>query len=234
MNREEFEKSIRAEYGIIKLLADKNDCKTLLVNNKKFDKKAVLKLLANRAPLYEFLSSVSFANLPMIYGTVPLDDGFAVMEEYIDGVTVADVIEGGLYTYRGAKSVISDICDALSVIHDAGFVHRDIKPENIMISNEGRVVLIDFNVSRTVKEGKKKDTVVAGTIGYMSPEQYGVGQSDPRADVYSVGVLFNVMLTGCHPSEKLAKERAGRIVEKCCHIDPEKRYKSADELKSAL
>ena len=225
---------MREEYGIVKVLSENNDCRTLLVLNRSNDKKAVLKLLPEASPLYEFLSGISFENLPSVYGFIPLGDGEAVMIEYIDGVTVADVLEGGLYTYRGAKSVISDVCDALSVIHKAGFVHRDVKPENVMISNEGRVVLIDFNVSRTVKEGKKKDTVVAGTIGYMSPEQYGVGQSDPRADVYSVGVLLNVMLTGCHPSEKLAKGRAGRIVEKCCHIDPDKRYRSAEELKSAL
>ena len=76
--------------------------------------------------------------------------------------------------------------------------------------------------------------MIAGTIGYMSPEQYGVGQSDRRADVYSVGVLLNVMMTGLHPSEELCSGRARRIVEKCTRIDPDRRFKSAAELKAAL
>ena len=184
--------------------------------------------------MYEYLSGIVFPNLPYVLGTVPLDDGEAVFEEYIDGLTVGQVLDGGVYSYRGAKRVMSDVLSALEVIHSAGFVHRDVKPENVMVSKDGRVVLIDFNVSRSVKGDKPKDTVIAGTIGYMSPEQYGVAESDPRADIYSAGVLLNVMLTGRHPSEQLARGRAKRIVEKCCHIDPDQRYKSAAEMRQAL
>ena len=183
MTREEFERSIRDDYKIVKILADKDASRTLLLCNKLNGKKAVLKLIDRTSELYDYLSGISFENLPEFYGVIPLDDGEAVMREYIDGISVAEVIDGGLYTYHGAKRVISDLCDALTVIHDAGFVHRDVKPENVLISNDGTVKLIDFNVSRTVKEGKRKDTLVAGTIGYMSPEQYGVGQSDERTDL---------------------------------------------------
>ena len=73
-----------------------------------------------------------------------------------------------------------------------------------MISNDGTVKLIDFNASRRVTEGKRSDTVNLGTVGYAPPEQYGVAQSDPRSDIYALGVLLNVMLTGRHPSDRLA------------------------------
>ena len=79
-----------------------------------------------------------------------------------------------------------------------------------------------------------KDTVVMGTVGYASPEQLGVAQSDARTDIYAVGVLLNVMITGKHPSEKLAKGKAGRIVRKCTSVNPDERYQTAEKLANAL
>ena len=234
MTREEFEAALKEDYTLIKVLSDKNGTKTLLLENNEKKIKTVLKILPERSGVYEFLDTVIHKNLPAIYGAVPLDGGYAIFEEFIDGASVADTLEEHVYAYGEARKVVSSVCDALGVLHTHGFVHRDVKPENVMIARDGSVKLIDFNVSREYKEGKERDTVVAGTIGYMSPEQYGVGQSDPRADVYSVGVLLNVMLTGCHPSEKLCGGRARHIVEKCTHIDPDKRYKSAADLKAAL
>ena len=102
-----------------------------------------------------------------------------------------------------------------------------------MVTPGGRVVLIDFNASRIISSAKK-DTVVMGTVGYASPEQLGVAQSDARTDVYAAGVLLNVMLTGKHPSEYLAKGKAGRIVKKCTAINPNDRYQSAEKLAEAL
>lgn len=73
-----------------------------------------------------------------------------------------------------------------------------------------------------------------GTVGYASPEQLGLSQSDPRTDIYAVGVMLNVMLTGKHPSEQLARGRAGRIVRRCTRINPDERYQSAAALAADL
>ena len=81
---------------------------------------------------------------------------------------------------------------------------------------------------------KQKDTVVLGTIGYAPPEQYGVSQSNEKSDIYSLGVLLNVMLTGVHPSKKLARGKAGKIVLKCTQIDPNHRYQNIENLVSKL
>ena len=81
---------------------------------------------------------------------------------------------------------------------------------------------------------KSRDTQVLGTIGYAPPEQLGIGQSDHRADIYALGVLLNVMLTGRHPSQTLAKGRAGRIIRKCTQVDPGSRYQTVGELIDAL
>ena len=73
-----------------------------------------------------------------------------------------------------------------------------------------------------------------GTAGFAAPEQY-VGASDQRADIFALGVLLNVMLTGRHPSEMLPESRhARRIIEKATSMNPEQRFASAEEFKRAL
>jgi serine/threonine protein kinase len=102
-----------------------------------------------------------------------------------------------------------------------------------MINNSGQVVLVDFNVSR-IESAASKDTVIMGTVGYASPEQLGLTQTDARTDIYASGVLCNVMLTGQHPSVTIASGKAGRIVRKCTAVNPDERYQTAAELRSAL
>lgn len=234
MTNDEFFESLRAEYALVRVLSQKNGSKVLLLRHRRLQKEIVLRLYPSEIPAYGFLKGISFPNLPTVYDTVKTDDGQAVLEEYIDGVTAAGVLEGGAYSYRGMKSVIGAVCNALSVIHSNGFVHRDIKPENIMIAKDGTVKLIDFNASRIYKNDASFDTEVLGTVGFAAPEQLGIAQSDYRADIYALGVLINVLLTRRHPSEQLARGRAGRVVLKCTSIDPRARYRSAAEVKNAL
>ena len=103
-----------------------------------------------------------------------------------------------------------------------------------MILRGSDAVLIDFDASRIVKPERTADTVVLGTTGYAAPEQFGLSQTDGRADIYSLGVLLNVMLTGEHPSRKLAEGKAGRIVRRCTMMNPDQRCRSVLELREAL
>ena len=125
------------------------------------------------------------------------------------------------------------LCEAMEVLHSIGAVHRDIKPENIILRGS-EAVLIDFDAARIVDPDKSTDTKILGTTGYASPEQYGLCQTDARSDIYSFGVVLNVMLTGEHPSTKLAEGVFGEIVQKCTMINPDMRYQSAAELKEVL
>ena len=79
-----------------------------------------------------------------------------------------------------------------------------------------------------------EDTQILGTTGFAAPEQYGLSQSDGRADIYALGVLLNIMLTGEHPSRKLAGGRMGRIVQRCTMVNPAKRYKNILHLMEVL
>ena len=112
-------------------------------------------------------------------------------------------------------------------------VHRDVKPENIILRGDN-AVLIDFNAARLHKPEASADTQILGTVGFAAPEQYGLSQSDLRSDIYSLGVLINVMLTGEHPSKKLVEGRMGRVVQRCTQVNPAKRYQTILSLMEAI
>ncbi len=233
MNREQYVTELFGAYSLVAVLSDKNDCTVLRVRNKSTGQDLVVRSFATAVSAYEDLYHINAQHLPLIYDVITCDDGQIVLEEFIEGVTIAEVMESGTYHYLGTRRVIRAVCHALHVLHDRHLVHRDVKPENVMIGKDGRVVLIDFNAARKISCAGK-DTVIMGTVGYASPEQLGVAQSDARTDIYAVGVLLNVMITGKHPSEQLAKGKAGRIVRKCTNVNPDERYQSAEKLANAL
>ncbi|MBR7033259.1 MAG: serine/threonine protein kinase [Clostridia bacterium] len=234
MKTSEWLDSIFAIYSPVTVLSDRNGKKALRLKHKKLGREIVLITFEDENPVYDFLKTVRHENLADVLDVLKFEDGEAVLEEYLPGMTVAQVLETGLYDYHGAKTVMIAICRALDALHKHGFVYRDLKPENVLITDEGEIKLIDFDSCRVSTTEKSYDTVALGTPGYASPEQYGIKQSDARSDIYSAGVFLNVMLTGTHPSEKLAKGRVGRIVLKCTQISPEKRPPSVLDLMNAL
>lgn len=233
MTRQEYIEKIFETYQLVTVLADKNNCRTLRLRHKELKKDLVLHSFPRSFGIYESLCEIVSPNLPEVYDAITLDDGQLILEEFVDGATVAEIMEGGKIRLRGAKKILSEVCNALSVIHSQGFVHRDVKPENILVNKTGRVVLIDFNASRKITNARQ-DTEILGTVGYASPEQLGVSHTDERTDIYAAGVLLNVMVTGKHPSETLPKGRVGRIIRKCTNVNPNDRYQTAQQLSKAL
>ena len=233
MTREEYIQSLFDAYTLVSVLSEKNNCRVLRLRNKITARDIVLRSLPKHLYAYEILWGIRCVNLPEIYDAVDVDDGQIVLEEYIDGITVAQVMETGKYHYRGIKKVLSGVCNALTVLHERGIIHRDVKPDNVMIGKDGRIVLIDLNASRKESQASK-DTVIMGTVGYAAPEQLGLRQTDARTDIYATGVLLNIMLTKKHPTEQLAGGRMGHVVKKCTAINPDERYQSAQKLLSAL
>ncbi len=233
MTRDQYIKNILYTYALVGVLSEKNDCRVLRLRNKTTAQDLVLRSFPKHLEAYELLCGIRCENLPEIYDAIDVDDGQIVLEEYIDGITVAQVMETGKYHAWGAKKVLSGVCNALTVLHDRGIIHRDVKPENVMIEGSGRVVLIDFNASRKSSQAGK-DTVIMGTVGYASPEQLGLSQTDARTDIYAAGVLLNVMLTRKHPTEAFARGRLGRIIRKCTALNPDDRYQSVEKLYGAL
>ena len=233
MTREVYMKNLFALYSLVEALSRKNGGQVLHLRSKQQEKDLVLRSYPHPVAAYEALVDVRCENLPEVYDVITLEDGQIVLEEYISGITVAQIMETGRLHRRGVKKIRAGLCSALAVLHGKGLVHRDVKPENVMVREDGRVVLIDFNASR-VAGPAERDTVIMGTVGYVSPEQLGLSATDSRTDLYAAGVLYNVMLTGKHPSLVLARGRAGRVVKKCTAVNPEDRYPSSERLLQAL
>lgn len=233
MTREEYIRTLKGTFATVEVLSTKNDSKVLRLRHRQTGKDLVLRSYPRQLEAYEALVKLRCINLPEILDVIPVDDGQIVLEEYIPGMTIAQIMETNRYQRQGARHIMMALCHAMDVLHARGLVHRDIKPENVMISDNGRVVLIDFNASRQVRESSR-DTIIMGTVGYVSPEQLGLSQTDARTDIYAAGVLYNVMLTGQHPSISIASGRAGRIVRKCTAVNPDERYQTADALRASL
>ena len=225
---------LREQYTVAKVFKKTDEKSIVLLRHKELGRDIICRRYKGSFDGYSVLRGISFLGLPRVYEVAADGDSITVLEEFVSGATVADIITNGLYSEKGVRKVVSELCNALSVIHSYGIVHRDIKPENVMITDDGNVKLIDFDASRAFKNGQSKDTQVIGTAGYAAPEQFGLAQSDERTDIFSIGVLMNVMLTGEHPSKRLYKGKLTKIIEKCVQIDPNKRYQTAEELKKAL
>ena len=234
MTRAEYLKHIFSIWDIVTVLSNKNGAEILRLRHKTRGIDIVVRSYPNTVTSYTRLKDITHQNIPIVYDALNFDDGQIVVEEFVNGITVAEMLEQNKFSYRTAKKIVLQLCHALVVLRSINVVHRDIKPENIIVTSDGTVKLIDFNASRIHTEGKQKDTVVLGTIGYAPPEQYGISQSDQKSDIYSLGVLLNVMLTGVYPSKKLARGRAGKIVLKCTQIDPNHRFQSIENVMAKL
>ena len=225
------EEVLGAEYRVEKTFKREGDMWIALMVNISNGKQVVVRRYIGDCRVYKKMVGIVHTNLPIVYDAVEDGDRCLVIEEYVEGMTVGEVLETGRYTAKGVEKVINQLVGALDVLHSNQIVHRDIKPENIMIRNDGVVKVIDFNISRVFEEKSNRDTRVLGTTGFAAPEQYGFAQTDLRTDIYALGILINVMLTGEHPSKKICSGKWGRIVKKCTQINPDERFQSVREIK---
>ena len=185
--------------------------------------------------IYKILLNNRHKNISDIIEVFEYEDITIVIEEYISGETLSEIlVKSAVQSECDTKNIIGQVCDGLTFLHNHNIIHRDINPNNIMITKDGTVKIIDFDIARSVKKNSSADTVVLGTVGYAAPEQFGFSQSDTRTDLYAVGVLANVMLTGKMPNENLYGGKLGRIIAKATEIDARIRYKSIASFKHAF
>ena len=225
---------IENSYSMVRNIKRTSDTTINVMMNNQTEKKVVVKYVLGNALAYKQMLDLQHPNIPIIYEVASDNDCSIIIEEYIDGITIGEILETGVYTSEGVRKIILELCKVLSLLHENGIIHRDIKPENIIITNYGDVKLIDFDISRIGSENADKDTVILGTTGFAAPEQYGIAQTDARSDIYSLGVLINVMLTGEHPSKRMCKGKWQRIVNKCTKINPDERFQNVNELMKVI
>ena len=209
-----------------------------LVQNIRTKKFYVKKLLTvYNADIYRYLMAHPIPNTPSILLVEEDEKLLTVIEEYIPGDTLEERLERqSTLPQDQVIDITSQLCIILRAFHNChpAIVNRDIKPSNIKISPDGVVKLLDLNAAKWSSGQSVKDTVLLGTQGYAAPEQYGFGPSSVLTDIYAVGVLMNVMLTGELPNKRVADGRLGTVIRKCVELSPSGRYQSICELQAAL
>ena len=194
-------------------------------------------LLLYNFEVYAQLKEKQFDNIPKVIECVEEENRLIVIEEYIHGKTLETVMEEhGVLSEENAAFVIRSLCDILHKLHGnlPPIIHRDIKPSNIIFSSDGVVKLIDFNAARELRAEQNEDTRLMGTRRFAAPEQYGFGQSDPRTDIYALGITFYYMLTGDYPDSGKYAGKYYDIITKCIQLAKEDRYPTVDELRKVI
>ncbi len=183
--------------------------------------------------IYRFLKEHPDSHWPGIEEYVEFENKLVIVEEYVEGRDLQTLTEEKCLNEYQCAGIICELCKALQILHgaDAPIICRDLKAENILVTTDGNVKIVDFDIARTYQPGKNRDTVLMGTAGYAAPEQFGYFQTDNRTDIYALGVLLNYMLVGKFPYEKISHGRFERIIEKCTALNPAERYQSVEEMK---
>jgi serine/threonine-protein kinase len=196
-----------------------------------------------------------------IYGIV--EDGMDVylVFEFAEGSTLHDVLKSdGPMSLPRAREIVKEMAGAVAHAHEKNIIHRDLKPTNVMLTPEGRVKVMDFGIARQAKDALTRRSMsmtnsIAGTPPYMAPEQEQ-GNVRKESDVYALGVCLYEMTTGQLPfsgtgAAMLLNKLNGKFIppsRRAPHVpaaldaviaraldpDPDKRYRTPDELVAAL
>lgn len=174
-----------------------------------------------------------------------IDNGITiyVVMDYIEGESLDKILnEYGAQSEEMVITWAKQLCDALSYLHSQKppIIYRDMKPANVMLKPEGNIKIIDFGIAREYKEQNLADTTVLGTKGYAPPEQYS-GQTDPRSDIFALGMTMHHLLTGIDPRNgepyspvrqwnPELSEGIEAIIDKCVQPAAENRYQSCADL----
>ncbi len=206
------------------------------------------------------ISLLHHANIVKVYDVSVSDELQYIVMEYVDGMTLREYLNkrGGKLPSRETVHFISQILQALEHAHRNGVVHRDVKPQNIMLLDNGQLRMMDFGIARISRaENQLLSGKAMGSVHYISPEQARGEMTDPKSDIYSVGVMMYEMLSGrlpfdsdnvvevaikqisdtARPLAEIAPDTPQALVqitERAMAKLPENRFSSAGEMLEAL
>jgi tetratricopeptide (TPR) repeat protein/predicted Ser/Thr protein kinase len=178
-------------------------------------------------------SALNHPNIAVIYEIDEMEgeDGrrsFIAME-YVAGQTLSEFARAHPLDVPEAAALVRQVAEALAEAHDRGIVHRDVKSSNVMVTESGRVKVLDFGLAQY--SPRTDDTAVTwsraahevggrgliGTVAYMSPEQTLGRELDPRTDIFSLGVVFYELVTGALP---FRGDNAVQVIDAILNRDP--------------
>jgi serine/threonine-protein kinase len=204
------------------------------------------------------LAALSHPHIAGLRTALTADNQLIMIMEFVEGKPLANRLTQGPLMASEAMNYIDQVLDALSYAHAQGVIHRDIKPANMMVTPQGVLKLTDFGIARSANDQTLTATgTTTGSLSYMSPEQVNGEPTDPRSDLYSVGVSLYEMVTGLKPfraDSDFGIMRAhiemrprppaelapglpvglNDVILKAIAKNPVDRYQSADEFRAAL
>lgn len=212
---------IRNRFKIIKKLGKGGMGAVLLAEDIKLKRKVAIKSiltgsLPDSSAKARFLreaqtvSRLDHPNICTLYEIYEEDDHDYIVMQYVDGVTLDQIIDVKPLSILRALDIALQVCCGMMEAHENCVIHRDIKPGNIMVDKKGVVKILDFGLAKFGKDSppQKIDTVdkditergfVLGTVSYLSPEQASGKPVDHQSDIFSFGILMFEMLEGKNP-----------------------------------
>ena len=267
------ERVLAGRYELGERLGSGGMSTVLLATDRRLERKVAIKLLAEHLAddaqfvtrfRREALSAARLVhpNIVQVYDFGEDDDSgrqYIVME-YVEGNSGAEILSSeGTLAVSEAVGILAQACRGLDYAHRSGVIHRDVKPGNLLRSRDGVVKLADFGIAKALSEESSITQVgsVLGTAAYLSPEQASGQGSNPRSDIYALGVVCYQFLSGRLPYEAqsitelaLKQQREAppllsdlnpevspelaAAVDRALELEPEARYETAEELRVAL
>jgi len=164
------------------------------------------------------VAALNHPNVVTIHSVEEVDGVHFITMELVEGEPLGDVIPGRGFSTVEFFKIATPLADAVNAAHQRGITHRDLKPSNIMVTDDGRVKVLDFGLAKLIDHSAEVDgdggTVlltekgsddlteagrIMGTVAYMSPEQAAGKQVDHRSDIFSLGIILYEMATGERP-----------------------------------
>jgi serine/threonine protein kinase/tetratricopeptide (TPR) repeat protein len=261
---------VTQRYEILEILGEGGMGTVYKANDRELNRQVALKVIrpelaANPDILLRFKqeillsSKVTHRNVVRIYDLGETQAFKFITMEYVEGKDLRHLLnEKGKLPAEEAVNIIQQVFSGLGAAHREGIIHRDLKPGNIMVDQQGRVVVMDFGLARSIaSDGMTRTGLMVGTMEYMSPEQAQAKELDARSDIFTVGLILYELLSGKMPYAadsavasllKRTQERAApvsnhdaaiprslsSVVARCLERDPDSRYQNTDEVLADL
>ena len=203
---------------------------------------------------------VTHPNVVRIHDLGESGDVAYITMALVDGVDLGTYMRREPLSISHALDLARQMASGLVAAHDAGVIHRDLKPGNIMVTRDGRALIMDFGIARSLTETTAAPVTgqghILGTLGYMAPEQAAGAMADERADVYALGLILYEMLGGrrqsgpsgvndllqrmqqaptpLHLANELVPEAVSFVVARCLEPDPAHRYQRMADVLAGL
>lgn len=199
-------------------------------------------------------SAIDHPNVCAVYEVGTVDGDSFIAMQFLPGRPLSSWLERGPLEIRAAAAIGRQLCDGLGAAHALGIVHRDLKPSNVLVTEAGIARILDFGLAQ--RDGERAGPPF-GTAGYMAPELFAGEPATPSCDLFALGVLIYLMVTGAHPFPGIDHAAIARsiqlrepapvgdhrdgvphelasTIDRALAKDPSRRFASAAEMGEAL